>query len=126
MCGEVALEFQLDETNAHACHCGQCRTWSGHIWASVNAPAASLMFNKGEAKVKWRRSSDYARRGHCDTCGSALFWHAYRIDKYKDRIAISTGSISPDAGIALSEHIFVADKGAYYEIGDGLPEKEKF
>lgn len=126
MCGDIAFEFQLDKPNAHACHCGQCRAWSGHIWASINAPLASLNFTQGNGKVMWWRSSEYARRGHCGTCGSALFWHADGLDDSKDRIAISAGSISPDAGITLSEHIFVADKGAYYKIGDGLPEKAKY
>ena len=26
-----------------ACHCGQCRRWSGHVWASVSVPHAATM-----------------------------------------------------------------------------------
>ena len=32
------------------------------------------------------------------------------------------GSVDGDAGITLDRHIFVADKGDYYELNDGLPQ----
>jgi hypothetical protein len=116
MCGAVAFEFRADREDVTECHCGQCRSWSGHRWASLNAPFESLKIKKG----------DYARRGFCKTCGSSLFWHAEKLDDYKHRIAIAAGTIQPGAPMALSEHIFVADKGAYYEIDDGLPQKDAY
>lgn len=126
MCGAVAFDFLADETKVHACHCGQCRQWSGHVWASVNAPFESLKIKKGEDALSWFKSSDYARRGYCRECGSALFWHAEKLDDYKHRIAIAAGAVQPGAGLKLFEHIFVADKGDYYDIADGLPQKDKY
>lgn len=126
VCGEVAFEFYADELDAHACHCGQCRAWSGHYWASVNAPFDSLRIRKGEEALAWYKSSDYARRGFCRSCGSALFWHAEKLDDHKHRIAIAAGAVEPGAGLKLAEHIFVADKGDYYEIADGLPQKQTY
>ena len=126
MCGAIEFEFEADKHNVTACHCGQCRAWSGHLWASVNVPFDSLSINKGEDQLSWFHSSDYGRRGFCKTCGSALFWHGHKLDDYKHRIAIAAGAVAPGAGLAMSDHIFVADKGDYYEITDGLPQKEKF
>ncbi len=126
MCGAVAFEFRADREDVSECHCGQCRSWSGHRWASLNAPFESLKIKKGEDQLGWFKSSDYARRGFCKNCGSSLFWHADRLDDYKHRIAISAGTIEPGAPMALAEHIFVADKGAYYEIDDGLPQKDRY
>ena len=126
MCGAVAFEFLADETRVHACHCSQCRAWSGHVWASVNAPYDSLKFKNGEDGLSWFRSSDYARRGFCQECGSALFWHADKLDDYKHRVAVAAGAVDAPNVLAMAEHIFVADKGGYYEIGDGLPQKEKY
>jgi hypothetical protein len=39
------------------------------------------------------------------------------------RIALATGSIDAPTGLALKEHIFVASKGDYDGIADGLPQK---
>jgi len=124
MCGAVAFEFFADRDDVIVCHCGQCRAWSGHLWASLNAPFDSLKIRKGEEALCWFKSSDYARRGYCKECGSALFWHGDKLEDYKHRIAIAAGAIEEGAPMKLSEHIFVADKGSYYEIADGLPQKE--
>ena len=86
-CGAVAFTADADRDDAHACHCGQCRRWSGAYWTSVNVPYASLNFGKGEDKVGWFKSSGYARRGFCKDCGSALFWHADRHKDHAHRIA---------------------------------------
>lgn len=126
LCGAVAFEFLADELEMNACHCSQCRVWSGHIWASLNVLAASLRFPKGEEALAWFRSSDYARRGFCRECGSSLFWHADKLDDHKHRIAVAAGAVEPGAPVRLTEHIFVADKAAYYDIGDGLPQKERY
>jgi hypothetical protein len=126
LCGAVAFEFETDAPAADACHCGQCRAWSGHYWASVNASHASLRFLSGEDNVGWFRSSELVRRGFCKTCGSALFWHPDRHRDHSHRIAIGAGSLKKPTGTALTKHIFVADKGDYYEIADGLPQKDAY
>lgn len=126
LCGAVAFEAVRDNSKVGACHCGQCRRWSGHFWAGVNADIASLKFKAGEDKVGWHQSSDLVRRGFCKECGSALFWHPNNHTEYAHRISISAGSLDAPSGIRLAEHIFVADKGDYYEIADGLPQKQGF
>ncbi len=124
MCGAIEYSFSADRLDVTACHCGQCRKWSGHVWASVNAAYDSLKVAKGEDQLGWFRSSDYARRGFCKSCGSALFWHGDKLDEYKHRIAIAAGTLDQPTGADLAEHIFVVDKGDYYELADGLPQKE--
>lgn len=126
LCGAVAFEADADRNDVTACHCSQCRRWSGHHWASVNVPAASLIVTKGEESLKWHRSSDYARRGFCRECGSALFWHADQLEDHKARIAVGAGSLDAPTNLRLSLHIFVADKGDYYPIADGLPQKQTY
>ncbi len=123
LCGAVVFEAVHDGGEADACHCAQCRRWSGHYWASVNVPVASLRFKSGEERVGWYASSEHVRRGFCTGCGSALFWHPHRHERYSHLIAVSAGSLDAPTGVALSKHIFVAEKGDYYAIEDGLPQK---
>ena len=73
------------------------------------------------ADLAWYRSSDAAERGFCRVCGSSLFWRADR----RDHVSIAAGSLDDSSGLRLAEHIFVADKAGYYELADGLPQRER-
>ena len=40
----------------------------------------------------------------------------------QEKLRVALGAIDGPTGLALERHIFVADKGDYYRIGDGLPQ----
>jgi hypothetical protein len=64
-----------------------------------------------------------ARRGFCTTCGTSLFFDP--IDKAKHNwIGISMGAFDTPTETRLAQHIFVAEKGDYYEITDEMPQNE--
>ncbi|MGD9799949.1 MAG: GFA family protein, partial [Parvularculaceae bacterium] len=119
MCGAVAYEATRLSDKIDACHCEACRRWSGHFWASVNAKFSELKFLRGEDRVRWYESSEIVRRGFCDGCGSTLFWHSHRHPDYSDLVGISAGSLDAPTGVKLSVHIFVGEKGDYYDLNDG-------
>lgn len=117
LCGAVRFTVQGDLTEPNACHCQACRKQTGHFLASVAVPRSSLWV-EGEADVKWYQSSEKVRRGFCRVCGSTLFWDPI----YHDWTAIAMGAFDGATGTLLALHIFVAEKGDYYEIQDGLPQ----
>ncbi|WP_421702057.1 GFA family protein [Aliiroseovarius sp.] len=117
LCGAVSFETDATPQGASMCHCGQCRKQSGGIWSSAYVPEADLTIT---GPVSWFASSDTAKRGICPRCGSFLFWKAHD----EDTISFSLGSVNGPTGLTLSKHIFVADKGDYYEIADGVPQKD--
>lgn len=118
LCGAVRFEVEGDMPESDACHCSQCRRMSGHYWASTDVHDGQLTLS-GEDKVAWFQSSEKVKRGFCSVCGSTLFWKPI----FKDKIAISMGAFEKPTGMRLAKHIFVADKGDYYEIADGLPQE---
>ena len=120
LCGAVSFETTGPLKAPDACHCSQCRKQSGHYWASTDV-ARSTTTISGEDKVTWFRSSDKVRRGFCSTCGSVLFWEPIG----QDRIAIAMGAFDSPTQTQLEVHIFVAEKGDYYRIADGLPQKAR-
>ena len=65
--------------------------------------------------LKWYRSSETARRGFCQECGSVLFWKG----DGRDYTAIAAGSIDGPLGVPLEGHIFCDSAGDYYEIAGG-------
>jgi hypothetical protein len=120
LCGAVSFEVAGALAPPDACHCSQCRKQTGHYWASTDVARAALTVH-GEDNVTWFRSSEKVRRGFCSKCGSTLFWDPTG----KDKIAVAMGAFETPTGTRLHRHIFVADKGDYYEIADGLPQNQR-
>ncbi len=122
LCGAVSFEVTGTLPPPDACHCTQCRKQSGHFFASTDVPRAALTI-QGADNVTWFRSSAKVQRGFCSTCGSSLFFDP--IDQVKnDWIGVAMGAFDQPTGARLAVHIFVADKGDYYDIGDGLPQHQ--
>lgn len=117
-CNCKAIRFTVKPTDrTAACHCGQCRKQSGHHWASGVASEADLTV---QGEVKWYASSESAQRGFCPTCGCFLFWK----HNDEDIISYSLGVIDGPTGLSIKRHIFVAGKGDYYTIADGIPQQD--
>ncbi len=113
LCGAIHYTVTGPLGPAAACHCGQCRKSSGHYPAAASAKWDDVRVS---GDVRWYKSSDAARRGFCPTCGSYLFW-----EEYDGLVYLALGALNGDTGLILQDHIFYADKGAYYKATDGRP-----
>lgn len=117
-CGAVRFVVAGDLPAPNACHCTICRKQSGHVFASTEVQKADLTVT---GAVTWYQSSEKVRRGFCATCGSSLFWDP----PHRDWIAVAMGAFDGPTDTRMTLHIFVADKGDYYDITDGLPQNEQ-
>ncbi|WP_282609318.1 GFA family protein [Pelagibius sp. Alg239-R121] len=117
LCGAVAFEIDGPLQPVVNCHCGQCRKMTGHYLAATDVSHDHFRFTNDD-ELKWYHASDIARRGFCGACGSTLFWEQHG----SGRIAIAAGCLENAEGLTTAAHIFVADKGDYYELADGLPQ----
>jgi hypothetical protein len=117
LCGAVQITVTGPLAPPDACHCSQCRKQSGHFWASTDIERDKVAI-AGTDNLTWYQSSEKVRRGFCKTCGSFLLWDV----PGRSRLAIAMGAFTQPTGISLHQHIFVADKGDYYTIADGLPQ----
>lgn len=120
LCGAVRYETKGPLREVVYCHCSQCRRQTGLYYAATNVADADIDITGGD-DLTWYAASDDARRGFCRTCGSALFWK----HNARDYVSILAGSFDQPSGLTPGYHIFVADKGDYYSIGDGLPQFER-
>lgn len=116
-CGAVSFTLTQAPTEATACHCRLCRKQSGHYFASANLPKSALQLS-GAEHLSWYQASDKVRRGFCAKCGCWLFWEPI----HRDWTSVALGALDGSTHLALERHIFVAHKGDYYEIADGLPQ----
>ena len=115
-CGAVRFTVDGDLRDVVYCHCNQCRRQTGHFVAATRCADADLAIQGGD-NLTWYAASADARRGFCRTCGSLLFWKANGSGK----TSIMAGSFDLPSGLTASHHIYVADKGDYYTLADGLP-----
>ncbi|MCO6384478.1 GFA family protein [Oceanicola sp. 502str15] len=113
LCGAIRFEVTGEPQGVSVCHCGQCRRMSGHLWSSAYVKDGELTIT---GEPQWYASSETAKRGFCPTCGSFLFWK----HNAEDTISFALGAVDGPTGLTLQKHIFTADKGDYYDIGDGV------
>lgn len=116
-CGGVSYQTPGPLRPVIACHCGQCRKQSGHYWAATQAANASLDI-KDTGTLTWYRASERAARGFCNRCGASLFWR----EDGTDTTSIGAGTLDGPSGLATAKHIYVKDKGDYYQIEEGVPQ----
>lgn len=117
LCGRVTFTVPAPLAPPDVCHCVQCRKQSGHCFASTNVPRANVVVS-GREHVTWYASSERVRRGFCSICGSTLFWDP--LDR--DWTSVAMGAFDGATDTELALHIFVAEKGDYYRIEDGVPQ----
>ena len=117
LCGNVEFEVSGALKGATSCHCSQCRKNSGHQWASATVEDSTFELTRSDG-LKWYHASDFAKRGFCGTCGSFLFWKHLE----ENEISVSMAAFDTPTGLKMTRHIFVADKGDYYDITDDVPQ----
>ncbi len=121
LCGAVTYTLKPPLRPSVACHCVQCRKTSGHFVSATQVGPDQLILTKTDG-LAWYQSSPEAQRGFCRICGSSLFW---RHAADKGATSVMSGTIDGATGIKTAKHIFVADKGDYYDIADDVPQHDQ-
>ncbi len=121
LCKAITFEVEGKLPPASACHCTICRKHTGHYEAGVDVDS-SLLKITGAHNLTWYQSSEKARRGFCATCGCVLFFEPTN----GGWIGISMGAFDGPTNTKLERHIFVGDKGDYYEINDSAQQYELY
>jgi hypothetical protein len=114
LCGSINFEINGKLPAPTACHCTQCRKHTGHYEAGSDVLRSSITIH-GNDNVTWYRTEN-VRRGFCSTCGSSLFFDA----DGADWIGVSMGAFDTPTDSHLRMHVFVANKGDYYDLADGV------
>ena len=51
LCGAVRVTIRGPLDDIAACHCSQCRRWSGHVWAAVPVPDPVIQKRRRAARA---------------------------------------------------------------------------
>jgi len=93
------------------CFCTQCQKTSGHHFAATRVDMDQFRLIKDET-LTWFESSDFAKRGFCNRCGSNLFWKRHGADT----ISVTAGTIDNPTVLITSANIFVEDMSDYHDL----------
>jgi hypothetical protein len=118
LCGGCRFTLPGPAGDITACHCTQCRKVSGHHAASFDVSEADVVW-QARGTLERYRTGGGGTRGFCAACGSSLWFRSAG-----GGFSVEAGSVEGATGGRLSSHIFVADKGDYYLLDDGLPQFE--
>lgn len=110
LCGDVVYSAPTPH-EVDICHCGMCRRWTGSAFIGVDFQKGQIEFSKSDS-LTWYKSSDWAERGFCKSCGSSLF---YRLQGEENFIAVSAGTLTLPEGLTIEKEIFIDEKPDYYD-----------
>ncbi|MGB1311198.1 MAG: GFA family protein, partial [Leucothrix sp.] len=110
LCGSVSYTASGEMRPICACHCTQCRKFSGHFTTSTSSDKKDLSISNADNTLTWYKT-DSASWGFCNRCGSSLF---FQPDDNNKRTSIFAGSIDGDSGLTLSAQMYCESKGDYY------------
>ena len=100
------------EHGAPACHCGNCRTWSGGMYPAVQC-GTPVVFNH-DAPLARFGSSDRAERVFCARCGSSAVWQM----KDGSRQIVSLQAFESPDDFVIDSQIYVDRKPDSYALAD--------
>ena len=119
LCGAVRYEVRGSLRDVINCHCTMCQRLHGAFGAHSKARKADIAIVEDRG-LAWYATSKRARRGFCRRCGSNLFWEPVG----QDATGIVAGTLDQPSDLKTIGHIFVGEKGDFYNLSDDLPKFE--
>ena len=116
LCGAVRFRCEGEPINVRICHCRICQKAMGSpFFARALFDQKALTIQGDTSRYP---SSEALDRVFCRTCGTRLF--AWRKNGTAAGVALAT--FDDRNAFAPTEHIWVAEKMAWVEFDDGLPQ----
>ena len=113
LCGGVKFTCtpkpQDDGMHVDACHCGMCRRSVGGPFLGVSLAEPPIV--EDESQLNVYKSSEWAERLFCKTCGSNLFYRMTDTDFH----TVLVGALDDMADAKLTLEIFTDEKPGYYD-----------
>jgi hypothetical protein len=105
LCGAVEFVATSVRADIGICHCRMCQRWTGLGLMAVTVPEADLAVT-GSGHVQTYRSSAWATRSWCDTCGSNLWYRITAEGPHRGNYEIPIGLFDDPNGFELRRELF--------------------
>lgn len=91
---EVHADFQV-------CYCRMCQRWASGAFMGVRTTTFEV--TQGAAHLRTFKSSDWAERGFCGTCGANLYYHATA----HGTPSVAMGTLDDTSGLHVAREYYV-------------------
>ena len=112
LCGAVQVSARVDSPRLRACHCDMCRQHTSGAFFSLETVAGSVEVT---GPTQTYKSSEWAERGFCGTCGSTL-WYGMQHDGSRN---LAAGLFPNAGGGTLAIEFFADDCPKGYALAGG-------
>ena len=112
-CGYVRYRIDGRASKETICHCATCRRASGAplvAWFTVKGSQFTLL----AGEISHFKSSEYAERGFCNRCGTAL---TFRSSRYPDELDVTTCSLENPEAFPPTDHTYTRSQLSWFKIG---------
>ena len=124
LCGAVRYRLESKPFDGGWCHCRTCQLNSGApAMAFASVRNGDWVVTAGANKLRRTRSSSFAERLFCGSCGTPL---AIDYDIQPDTFDFSLATLDDPDLVRPEFHIFWASRVAWFEPGDDLPRFDRF
>ncbi len=104
MCGSVTYDVTLSESRFGTCYCKMCQRWASGAFMGVHAQDFTL--TSAPETMTIFKSSDWATRAFCATCGSNIYYHAPQFGGP----SVALGSLDDTDGLDVRIQLFIDKK----------------
>lgn len=114
LCGAVRITVETPKQSVEICQCDMCRRWGGAFYAALTGESFSIT---GEETITSYKSSDWAERAFCGTCGSNL-WYLFLPTGNRSFLA---GLFSDADDFPVESEIFTDERARWCELAGDHP-----
>lgn len=116
-CGAVKWQSDAEVLWAGHCHCESCRRAAPADFVSwMGLPRAQVRWDGDNLNV--RETSPGVERGHCETCGTGMF---YRNAVWPDEIHLYAATLDDPTLYKPQAHYHWEERLPWTAVDDGLP-----
>lgn len=125
LCGKFEMSVDGSFGDVRYCHCNQCRQKSGTAFtANAKVKKSQWSITGPKELITEFEQKPGLFNAFCSKCGSPLY---ARSDLDPDYRRVRIGGFDGKIDVAITGHVWVSSKAAWYEIDDTIPQfKEQF
>lgn len=121
LCGAVTATVSGALGEISACHCDMCTRWSGSVQMGVAVDRKRVTLS---GPIGTYRSSEFAERAWCETCGSAV-WFKDAVGKDEHIFELAPGLFDGFGGARLVRVVYCDRAAGGVELAGNLEKMTK-
>lgn len=116
-CGAIRYAFYSPLENAHVCHCRMCQRATGGVFAALAGTALEhFVWTRGTPT--FFASSNLAKRGFCEKCGTPL---SFKYDDGNARLYVTIGSLDHPEGVPIIKQFGIESRLPWVKFCEEVP-----